>query len=96
MEDMKLDRKDADNNDIWHDYQLSAEVIAMAPAQHKNIYGDYKEELAEQLEEKYNTTNNREAQFDAQQKMIKESLTRSFDELHAGKVHHDARKLFNN
>ena len=29
-----------------------------------------------------------------QQKMVKESLTRAYDELHAGKVHHDARKLF--
>ena len=30
----------------------------------------------------------------AQQAMLKESLTRAFDELHSGKVHHDARKLF--
>ena len=30
----------------------------------------------------------------AQQKMVKESLTRAFEELHAGKVHHDARNLF--
>jgi hypothetical protein len=30
----------------------------------------------------------------AQQKMVKESLTRAFDELHSGKVNHDARKLF--
>ena len=29
-----------------------------------------------------------------QQKMVTESLTRAFEELHAGKVHHDARKLF--
>ena len=29
-----------------------------------------------------------------QQKMVEESLTRAFDELHSGKVHHDARKLF--
>ena len=29
-----------------------------------------------------------------QQMMVKESLTRAFDELHSGKVHHDARKLF--
>jgi len=29
-----------------------------------------------------------------QQKMVKESLSRAFDELHAGKVHHDARNLF--
>lgn len=29
-----------------------------------------------------------------QQAMVKESLTRAFDELHSGKVHHDARKIF--
>ncbi len=29
----------------------------------------------------------------AQQTMVKDSLTRAFDELHSGKVHHDARKL---
>jgi len=29
-----------------------------------------------------------------QRRMVKESLTRAFDELHSGKVHHDARKLF--
>ena len=29
-----------------------------------------------------------------QQEMVKESLTRAFDQLHSGKVHHDARKLF--
>lgn len=30
----------------------------------------------------------------AQQKMVKDSLERAFDELHAGKAHKDARKLF--
>jgi len=30
----------------------------------------------------------------AQKKMVKESLTRAFDELHSGKAHRDARKLF--
>ena len=30
----------------------------------------------------------------AQQRMVKESLTRAFDELHAGKMHPDARNLF--
>lgn len=30
----------------------------------------------------------------AQQKMVKESLTRAFNQLHAGKVNHDARNLF--
>lgn len=29
-----------------------------------------------------------------QQKIVKESLTRAFDELHAGKAHHNARNLF--
>lgn len=29
-----------------------------------------------------------------QRLMVKDSLTRAFDELHSGKVHHDARKLF--
>ena len=29
-----------------------------------------------------------------QRRMVEESLTRAFDELHSGKVHHDARKLF--
>ena len=33
-------------------------------------------------------------QAKAQKKMVKDSLTRAFDELHSGKVHHDARKLF--
>lgn len=30
----------------------------------------------------------------AQQQMVKDSLTRAFDEFHSGKVHQDARKLF--
>ena len=29
-----------------------------------------------------------------QRQMVKDSLTRAFDDLHSGKVHHDARKLF--
>ena len=28
-----------------------------------------------------------------QKAMVRDSLTRAFDELHSGKVHHDARKL---
>ena len=35
-----------------------------------------------------------EAKTKAQQAMVKESLTRAFDELHSGKVHSDAHKLF--
>ena len=34
---------------VWDDYQLSAEVIAMAPAKRKNIYGDYADELIDVL-----------------------------------------------
>ena len=30
----------------------------------------------------------------AQQRMVKESLTRAFDELHAGQIHSDAHSLF--
>lgn len=30
----------------------------------------------------------------AQEIMVKESLTRAFDELNSGKIHHDARNLF--
>ena len=39
---------------IWDNYELSAEIIAMAPAKRKSIYGDYDAELTEILEEKYN------------------------------------------
>ena len=35
-----------------------------------------------------------QAKKQAQQKMVEDSLTRAFDELHAGKAHKDARKLF--
>ena len=38
---------------VWDNYQLSAEVIAMSPAKRKSIYGDYKEIIADLLEEKY-------------------------------------------
>ena len=43
--------------------------------------------LTERLLSEYKKT-------EAQQQMVKESLTRAFDELHSGKVHHDARNLF--
>ena len=29
-----------------------------------------------------------------QKAMVRDSLTRAFDELHSGRVHYDARKLF--
>ena len=31
---------------------------------------------------------------EAQKAMVRDSLTRAFDELHSGRVHHDARSLF--
>lgn len=34
------------------------------------------------------------SETEKQQAMVKESLTRAFNELHAGKIHHDARSLF--
>ena len=39
---------------IWDNYELSAEIIAMAPTKRKSIFGDYEAELTEILEEKYN------------------------------------------
>ena len=35
-----------------------------------------------------------QAKKQAQQKMVEDSLTRAFDELHDGKAQRDARKLF--
>lgn len=37
----------------WDDYQLSAEVKAMAPSKRKSVYGDYDTELTALMEEKY-------------------------------------------
>ena len=34
-----------------------------------------------------------QSELNAQQKMVADSLTRAFDELHAGEVRKDARKL---
>lgn len=36
----------------------------------------------------------KEKKKEAQQAMVKESLTRAFNELNSGNVHHDARRLF--
>ena len=41
------------------------------------------------LEDEKNNTNKQEA-------MVKDSLTRAFEELHAGEVYDDARSLFDN
>jgi len=39
----------------WDNYELSPEILAMAPKKRHNVYGDYKVELANILEEKYPT-----------------------------------------
>lgn len=35
-----------------------------------------------------------QSKVESQQRMVKDSLTRAFDELHSGKIHRDARNLF--
>ena len=37
----------------WDNYELSPEILAILPQKRHNIYGDYKEEVTEILEEKY-------------------------------------------
>ena len=48
--------------------------------------------FTEQLPLIINFWNNPEAKHS----MVKDSLTRAFDELHSGKIHWDARSLFSN
>ena len=50
-----VQKKKVDNQSIhiWDNYQLSPEVIAMAPSERKEVYGDYCANLTEILEEKY-------------------------------------------
>lgn len=37
----------------WDNYELSPEILAMAPKKRHNVYGDYKAELSNILDEKY-------------------------------------------
>lgn len=37
----------------WDNYELSPEILAMAPKTRHDVYGDYKEEMLNILEEKY-------------------------------------------
>ena len=37
----------------WDDYEVSPEILAMAPKRRYSIYGDYEAELSNILEEKY-------------------------------------------
>ena len=49
----KKKRATTQSTHTWDNYKLSKEVISMAPAERKEIYGDYKSELTDILEEKY-------------------------------------------
>ena len=58
---------------------------------------EYFDELIDKVREDYANSERLLAEHDktkAQKAVVKDSLTRAFDELHSGKVHHDARKLF--
>jgi hypothetical protein len=37
----------------WDNYELSPEILAIAPKKRRSVYGDYKAELSDILEEKY-------------------------------------------
>lgn len=37
----------------WDNYELSPEILAMMPEKRHDVYGDYKAELSNILEEKY-------------------------------------------
>ena len=37
----------------WDNYELSPEILAMMPEKRHDVYGDYKAELSNMLEEKY-------------------------------------------
>ena len=70
--------------------QSSQNKISVVDALWALIQGQTKavrKELAQRLLAEQDSTK-------AQQKMVKESLTRAFNQLHAGKVNHDARNLF--
>ena len=49
----KESKRKIDSTPVWANYQLSPEILAMAPRERKPIYGDYKEELSTILEEEY-------------------------------------------
>jgi len=37
----------------WDNYELSPEILAIAPQRRRSVYGDYKAEVTELLEQKY-------------------------------------------
>ncbi len=57
---------------------------------------EYFDELIDKVREDYANSERLLAEHDkakVQKAMVRDSLTRAFDELHSVKVHHDARKL---
>ena len=58
---------------------------------------EYFDELIDKVREDYANSERLLAEQDktkVQKTMVRESLTRAFDELHSDKVYHDVRKLF--
>lgn len=58
---------------------------------------EYFDELIDKVREDYANSERFLAEHvkaKVQKAMVRDSLTRAFDELHSGRVHYDARKLF--
>ena len=58
---------------------------------------EYEPIMFSQVREDYANSERLLAEHDkakVQKTMVRDSLTRAFDELHSGRVHYDARKLF--
>lgn len=49
----RQEKSEVSKSNKWDNYQLSAEVKAMAPSKRKSVYGDYDAELTALMEEKY-------------------------------------------
>ena len=84
---------------LWALYQSQSKKERQALA--KRILAEQREqreqcELAQTLpsRERSRRSQHQQSKTQAQQRMVHESLTRAFDDLHAGKVRHNARNLF--
>lgn len=50
---LSSERKAPTKSHSWDNYELSPEILAIAPKRRYSVYGDYKAELSDLLEEKY-------------------------------------------
>ena len=50
---LATERKSREASHLWDDYELSPEILAMAPEKRQSVYSGYKAELSNILEEKY-------------------------------------------